>query len=108
MCLRLNGSRKLRLTAIIKDADGLDRVRLGDLNPRHLRFPVYRALVPFAEALYKETNAALNPGPDYFATMWPVAQRLLRAHCKWPVGPCFVSTSLANSPNAHVWPARVR
>ena len=26
-----------RLTALLKDADGLDRVRLGDLNPRYLR-----------------------------------------------------------------------
>jgi len=67
------------LTAILKDADGLDRVRLRDLNPGFLRFPVSRALVPFAEALYKETNWALRPGPGYFGALWSVAQRLLSA-----------------------------
>ena len=65
------------LTAILKDADGLDRVRLGDLDPRYFRFPVTHEFVSFAQALYQETDAKLHPGPDYFATVWPVAQRLL-------------------------------
>jgi hypothetical protein len=67
------------LTAILKDADGLDRVRLGALNPEFLRLPLSRALMPFAEALYEETHAAVRPGPDYFAALWPIAERLLAA-----------------------------
>ncbi len=67
------------LTAILKDADGLDRVRIRDLNPRFLRFPESRKLVSFAEALYEETRTELCPGPDYFSNLWPVAQRLLSA-----------------------------
>ncbi len=65
------------LTAVLKDADGLDRVRLGDLNPRYLRFPESLKLVPFAGALYRETDGALIPGPDYFPALWEAAQRLL-------------------------------
>ncbi len=65
------------LTAILKDADGLDRVRLGDLNPRYLRFPQSQKLIAFAQDLYDETDGRLVPGPDYFASLWPIAQRLL-------------------------------
>ena len=65
------------LTAILKDADGLDRVRLGDLDPRYFRFSETRGLVPFAETLFENTDAALRPGADYFAALWPIAQQLL-------------------------------
>ena len=37
-----------RLTSLLKDADGLDRVRLGDLDPRRLRNPQARDMIPFA------------------------------------------------------------
>jgi len=39
----------------LKDADGLDRVRINDLNPAMLRLPVSRQLVPVAEKLYMES-----------------------------------------------------
>ena len=65
------------LTAILKDADGLDRVRLGDLDPRYFRFPMTAGLVAFAEALYAESDGELRPGPDYFSTLWPIAQGLV-------------------------------
>jgi hypothetical protein len=39
-----------RLTSLLKDADGLDRVRLGDLDPRRLRNPQARSMITFAEA----------------------------------------------------------
>lgn len=65
------------LTAILKDADGLDRVRLGDLDPSFFRFPESQGLVPFAKALYEQTHEKFTPGPDYFAALWPIAQRLL-------------------------------
>lgn len=42
------------LTALLKDADALDRVRLGDANLdiRFLRFPESRELIGFSKALY--------------------------------------------------------
>ena len=55
-----------RLTSLLKDADGLDRVRLGDLDPRYLRHPQTRQMVGFAEALFNETNGRIAVGPDHF------------------------------------------
>jgi hypothetical protein len=65
------------LTAILKDADGLDRVRLGDLVSGLLRFPQSRALVPFATALYEQTHEIIKPGPDYFSNVWSIALDVL-------------------------------
>lgn len=66
------------ITAVLKDADGLDRVRLGDLNPRFLRFPQSHALIPFAKALYRESQGKIPPGPGYFTALWPVARGLMK------------------------------
>ena len=41
---------------ILKDADGLDRARLGDLDPNRLRLALSRALVRPAEELERATN----------------------------------------------------
>lgn len=43
-----------RLTKLLKDADGLDRVRLGDLDGARLRSDAARELVPFACVLYEK------------------------------------------------------
>lgn len=45
-------------TAILKDADALDRIRLGDSNlkPDFLRFGESRELIPVSERLYYQTN----------------------------------------------------
>ena len=40
--------------AVLKDADALDRVRLGDLDPQMLRLPVSPKLVGLAELLLNE------------------------------------------------------
>ena len=40
------------LIALLKDADGLDRVRLGDLDPRYLRNVEAKAMAPFAQNLH--------------------------------------------------------
>lgn len=64
------------LTALLKDADGLDRVRLGDLNPGYLRHPVARTMVDFARQLFDETDDALEPGETYFEALWPIAVRI--------------------------------
>jgi hypothetical protein len=66
-----------RLAALLKDADGLDRVRLSDLKQRLLRHDHARLMVGFAQRLYDETNLNLEPAPDYFARLWPLVTRLL-------------------------------
>lgn len=40
------------LTACLKDADNLDRVRLYDLDPKHLRHASSLSMVSFAESLF--------------------------------------------------------
>ena len=66
-----------RLTALLKDADGLDRVRLGDLDPTYLRHPEAREMVRFAERLYRETDGKIRPSRKYFEQLWPIVGRLL-------------------------------
>ena len=48
-----NLPRALELTRLLKDADNLDRVRLGDLDPRFLRHSSAKALTGFAERLFQ-------------------------------------------------------
>ena len=43
----------LELTRLLKDADNLDRVRLGDLNPKFLRHQSARDLTGFAQRLFR-------------------------------------------------------
>ena len=45
--------RAMALTRLLKDADNLDRVRLGDLNPRFLRHESAQALTGFARRLFQ-------------------------------------------------------
>jgi hypothetical protein len=45
----------------IKDADGLDRVRINDLNPDYLRSEAARLLVSQAWSLYHATELADDP-----------------------------------------------
>ena len=65
-----------RLTSLLKDADGLDRVRLGDLDARYLRNREARTMVAFAQALFDETDGMVPNGDDHFARLWPEAVRL--------------------------------
>lgn len=48
--------RAKRLSLALKDADGLDRVRLNGplLDPRYLRYGYSRTLIPFARRVYAE------------------------------------------------------
>ena len=66
-----------RLTSLLKDADGLDRVRLGDLDPRYLRNPQAREMLRFAEAHFGMTDGRVPPGHGHFAALWPEALRIL-------------------------------
>ena len=65
-----------RLTSLLKDADGLDRVRLGDLDPRYLRNLQAHEMVTFAETLFAETDGIVPTGGDYFAVFWPEVLKL--------------------------------
>ena len=65
-----------RLTSLLKDADGLDRVRLDDLDPRYLRNLHAHSMVTFAEALFAETDGIVPIGEDHFAVLWPEVLRL--------------------------------
>ena len=40
-----DGESMLRVLWVLKDADGLDRVRISDLDPCYLRYPISRGLV---------------------------------------------------------------
>lgn len=71
------GEPHYRLMALLKDSDGLDRVRLGDLRPEWLRHDEARTMVAFAQQLHGETNYALKPGPDYFGRLWAEVRRML-------------------------------
>jgi hypothetical protein len=68
-----------RLTALLKDADGLDRVRLGDLDLRYLRHPEARGMADFAESLFADTHGRVPVGSGHFGGLWSEAERLLKA-----------------------------
>jgi hypothetical protein len=53
------------LASLLKDADGLDRVRLIDLDVRYLRWPQSKGMAAFAEQLFERTDA-LPEGPAHF------------------------------------------
>jgi hypothetical protein len=56
------------LTSLLKDADGLDRVRLFDLDPSYLRWAQARTMVPFARHLF-EASELLQEGPGHFGRL---------------------------------------
>jgi len=65
------------LTAFLKDADGLDRVRLFDLNPRFLRFPESKGMIGFAEELYYLTEDYDHQSPELMEWVWTAAESIL-------------------------------
>jgi hypothetical protein len=73
-----------RLAALLKDADALDRVRLGDLKSKWLRHPEAATMVPFASGLFEWSTRRLTPGPDYFRPLWTGAMAHLETG-RWPV-----------------------
>jgi len=64
------------LIALLKDADGLDRVRLGDLDPRYLRHPESKGMVPFTQALFDATDGVIATGPPHFEQLCEAARLL--------------------------------
>ncbi len=53
------------VTALLKDADALDRIRLGpfDLNPDYLRYSYSRELIKPARKLFLKTTLIRQPSP---------------------------------------------
>lgn len=64
-----------RLTALLKDADALDRVRLAGLDPSYLRHREAVHMVDFAKALFTR-SARLTPGRDDFEHLLSLAAQL--------------------------------
>ncbi len=57
------------LVALLRDADGLDRVRLGDLNPSYLRWPQSAEMVEFAGRLFDATDGRIPEGEGHFGAL---------------------------------------
>ncbi|MFN7914246.1 MAG: hypothetical protein U0Q55_02825 [Vicinamibacterales bacterium] len=66
------------LTALLKDADALDRVRLGDLDPRYLRLRESHGMIDFAQRLFDGSDH-LDEGPAFFADVVRLSRSLLPA-----------------------------
>ena len=52
--------RYYRLLNVLKDSDGLDRVRINDLNPKYLRTEKAKELPDFAYELFENYDKALG------------------------------------------------
>jgi hypothetical protein len=64
------------LLALLKDANGLDRVRFGDLEKSYLRSEHSRGMVQFAQDLYSQTRR-VKEGPNHFSDVLRVAEKIL-------------------------------
>jgi hypothetical protein len=71
------GEPHVRLIELLKDADGLDRVRIDDLDPAYLRRAEARTMVDFAWRLYEGTHRHAPAPADRFAWLCSQAQRIL-------------------------------
>lgn len=69
--------RYASLVHLLKDADGLDRVRIHDLDPRFLRYTESRRLVRFAHELFARTSGRTKVGSEYFPWLWKQAESIL-------------------------------
>jgi hypothetical protein len=63
------------MTSLLADADALDRVRLGDLDPRYLHNVEAQSMAGFAQALFDATDGIVPTGDAHFAALWPEAVR---------------------------------
>ena len=65
------------LLAMLRDVNGLDRVRFGDLDVSYLRFEATRGMVKFAEDLYSQSHRRVKEGPNFFTDLLKVAEKIL-------------------------------
>ena len=63
-----NLNRAVRLAQLLKDADGLDRVRLGDLDPSYLRRETSRSRAGLAFEVYRRYQQSIGCSPKPFFT----------------------------------------
>jgi hypothetical protein len=63
------------VAAILKDADSLDRVRIGDFDPRFLHLERSHSIAPLAHKLWLATD-----GQDDWMTIWDAAVRIFNPH----------------------------
>ena len=68
----------ITLVKLLKDADGLDRVRIHDLDVSYLRFPESREMEAFAWDLHAY-SLTVDEGPELFARLQDWATRQGRA-----------------------------
>lgn len=61
-------NRAVRLAQLLKDADGLDRVRLGDLDPSYLRRETSRSRAGLALEVYRRYQQSIGCSPKPFFT----------------------------------------
>lgn len=61
-------NRAVRLAQLLKDADGLDRVRLGDLDPSYLRRETSRSRAGLAFEVYRRYQQSIGCSPKPFFT----------------------------------------
>lgn len=61
------------LVALLKDADALDRVRLGDLDPNYFRLRESHPMVDFAQQLFDDTHRTIPEGPELFDALLTAA-----------------------------------
>lgn len=61
-------NRAVRLAQLLKDADGLDRVRLGDLDPSYLRRETSRSRAGLALEVYQRYQQSIGCSPKPFFT----------------------------------------
>jgi uncharacterized protein len=62
---------------VLKDADALDRARLGDLNPSYLRTDVAKGMIELAQKLYEYSQNYYDSGQsDTFDSVLNAAKRM--------------------------------
>lgn len=71
--------RALTLAQLLKDSDGLDRVRIWDLDVRYLRREESKKREDFAQYLYERYQQAAKDGLIP-AAVSPMARKMLNAH----------------------------
>jgi hypothetical protein len=81
------------LLAMLKDVNGLDRVRFGDLDASYLRHEASRGMVKFAEDLYSQSHRRVKEGPNFFTDLLKVAEKILGK-------PVTIPEVLLGNPNA--------
>jgi hypothetical protein len=64
------------LVALLKDANALDRVRFGPVDPAGFHLPESAGMLDFAQALYEESHTLVPDGIDVFDRVLEHARRL--------------------------------